>query len=150
MGLDVTLTGQKKIEENGKTWSVWRKDDENGEWEEYQEVLYEGNITHNLGGMAEEAGIYDALWRPYKLSPQFIETDNYHYEHKQEGNITVLASDISPLIREGLNKMKADPEHYKKFDSPNGWGTYKHFVQFVEEYLEALEKYPNAIVTCDR
>lgn len=39
---------------------------------------------------------------------------------------------------------------YKKFDSPNGWGTYEHFVSFVEEYLEALEKYPNAVVTCDR
>ena len=150
MSLDVTLTGQKKIEWNGKTWSVWRKDDESGEWEEYQEVLYEGNITHNLGDMAEEAGIYNALWRPYKLSPHFVETDDYDYEYEQEGNITVLASDISPLIREGLNKINADPEHYKKFDSPNGWGLYKHFVSFVEEYLEALEKYPNAVVTCDR
>ena len=150
MSLDVTLTRQKKIEHEGKTWSVWSKCDETGDWEEYNEVVYSGNITHNLGDMAEEAGIYEALWRPYRLSPHFIKTDDYDYEYEQEKSIRIVASDISGIVREGLKKMKADPEHYKAFDSPNGWGLYEHFVPFIEEYLEALEKYPDAVVNCDR
>jgi hypothetical protein len=28
--------------------------------------VYNANITHNLGKMAE-AGLYEALWRPYRL-----------------------------------------------------------------------------------
>ena len=29
--------------------------------------VFEGNITHNLGGMANEAGVYDALWSPEEI-----------------------------------------------------------------------------------
>ena len=29
--------------------------------------VYEDNITHNLGDMAEEAGLYYVLWRPEEL-----------------------------------------------------------------------------------
>ena len=31
------------------------------------ETVYCANITHNLNVMAGKAGIYEALWRPYKL-----------------------------------------------------------------------------------
>ena len=30
------------------------------------DYVYQANITHNLGKMAEEAGIYKALWRQKK------------------------------------------------------------------------------------
>jgi hypothetical protein len=29
--------------------------------------VYNANITHNLGKMAEKAGLYETLWRPYRL-----------------------------------------------------------------------------------
>ena len=29
-----------------------------------EETVYDANITHNLGKIAKEAGIYQALWRP--------------------------------------------------------------------------------------
>ena len=46
--------------------------------------------------------------------------------------------------------MLARPVHYKTFDSPNGWGLYKHFVPFIEKYLEALKEYPESFVECNR
>jgi hypothetical protein len=86
--------------------------------------VYGANITHNLGKMAEEAGIYDCLWQPL------------------EHNLTHARDIITPL-KEGLEKLKADPEYFETFNSPNGWGLYKHFVPFVEKYLAACEQYPS-------
>lgn len=89
--------------------------------------LYDANITHNLGEMAQEAGIYYALWRPEEIS-------------------MTTAGDIIELLEKGLVDLKARPEFFEKFNSPNGWGTYEHFVPFVEKYLEACKRYPKAII----
>lgn len=88
-------------------------------------VVFDRNITNNLGQMAREAGIYEALWRPYE-------------------NGYIKAEQIIPILKEGLEKLKADPTFFKKFDSPNGWGLYIHFVPFVESVLKACEEYPDA------
>ena len=107
--------------------------------------LFEANITHNLTTMAQEAGIYDALWRPYKLHQDFFVyagEDEYYFE----GSCTITAEMLIPALREGLIKLQSDPEYYKQFNSPNGWGLYEHFVPFVEKVLNACEKYPEAIV----
>lgn len=93
--------------------------------------VYWANITHNLGEMAEAAGIYKHLWRPEELG------------------ITQAGLLIEPL-EEGLAKLKADPEHFEKFNSPNGWGLYKHFVPFVEKYLEACRENPTASIRISR
>jgi hypothetical protein len=93
--------------------------------------LYWANITHNLGDMAEEAGIYYALWRPDEIGK-------------------TKAGEIIELLEKGLADLKARPEHFEKFNSPNGWGMYEHFVPFVEEYLEACKKYPDAIIRISR
>lgn len=95
-----------------------------------QEV-YEGNITHNLNKMADAAGIYQHLWRPDEIGIDFA------------------ALLIVPLSR-GLEKLKADPEHYKTFDSPNGWGLYIHFVPFVERYLAACIEHSDARISVSR
>ncbi len=87
------------------------------------------NITHNLGQMAGKAGIYEALWHP--------EEKRWKY-----------AKDIVEVLEKGLKKLKAKPAYFKKFNSPNGWGMYKHFVPFVEEVLEACRQYPNSIIYC--
>lgn len=107
MSLDVYLTAMRKTE------------------------VYSANITHNLGKMAREAGIYQHLWRPDELGI------------KQAGEL------IMPL-RAGLELLKSDPERFQKFDSPNGWGLYKHFVPFVENYLEACEQNPDSVVEVSR
>ena len=87
--------------------------------------VYSGNITHNLGAMANKAGIYKCLWRP-------------------EENGFKKAEQIIPILKTGIEKLKKSPAKYKKYDSPNGWGLYEHFVPFVEEILKACEENPDA------
>jgi len=60
------------------------------------------------------------------------------------------AKDIITLLEKGLAKLKAKPEYFEKFNSPNGWGMYEHFIPFVEKYLKACKKYPNAKIYASR
>ena len=94
-------------------------------------AVYTRNITHNLNAMASEAGIYKHLWRPDEIE------------------VTKAAQLIEPL-RAGLALLISDPERFRKFDAPNGWGRYEHFVEFVKEYLAACEANPDADVEADR
>lgn len=94
-------------------------------------TIYEANITHNLGKMAVAAGIYGHLWRP------------------DENGITKAGQLIEPL-RAGLALLESDPDRFEKFNSPNGWGMYAHFVPFVEKYLRACEDEPDADVRVSR
>ena len=93
--------------------------------------VYWRNITHNLNKMAMEAGIYQHLWRPEELS------------------IAVAGELVEPLAQ-GLRRLKANPEHFRKFNAPNGWGTYENFVDFVADYLEACQSNPNAEIHVSR
>ena len=140
MSLDVYLYRRKWISyDAGKTLT------------EEEETFYDANITHNLGEMAKEAGIYEALWRPHRLREDYdIAEDNYEAEHEFEDNVVILASEIIPVLEKGLNDLKARPEYFEKFNSSNGWGMYENFVPFVEKYLNACKEYPNAIVEVSR
>ena len=98
--------------------------------------VYDANITHNLGKMAGKVAcgkhtLYEYLWRPEEIGI------------KQAGEL------IQPL-REGVKELKDKPDEYKKYDAENGWGTYKHFVPFVEKYLTACEENPDAEVDVSR
>jgi hypothetical protein len=99
--------------------------------EPYDLELFSGNITHNLTLMASKAGIYDSLWHPYNL------TDDGSFPHAREL--------IVPLEK-GLKKLKEDPDHYRRFNSSNGWGVYEDFVPFVERVLNSCKEHPKAIV----
>jgi len=89
--------------------------------------VYSCNITHNLAPMASAAGIYNALWRPKEIG-------------------AAKAGHLVPLLEDGLAKLKANPEYFRKFDAPSGWGTYKDFVPFVEQVLEACKTNPDALI----
>ena len=115
MSLDVYLTRRGTI-----TW-------DDGTTEPHSETLYTANITHNLGTMAEVAGIYKALWRPDEINAD-------------------TAADIIPLLETGLHLLEVDPERFKQYNSPNGWGLYEHFVPFVKKYLDACKKHPTASI----
>lgn len=93
--------------------------------------VYDGNITHNLGKMADAAGIYQHLWRPEELG------------------ITQAKGLIEPLT-EGLALLRADPDRFKSHNPPNGWGDYDGLVRFVSEYLAACTEYPEATVRASR
>lgn len=94
-------------------------------------AIYSSNITHNLGKMAKEAGIYQHLWRPEELG------------------ITKASELIEPL-RTGLVLLGSDPERFRLFNPPNAWGSYEGLVAFVASYLTACEENPEADVEVSR
>lgn len=129
------------VRENGSTVEISREqwDDRNPghepcvvkEVDGDTDTVFGYNVTHNLGTMAVEAGIYLPLWRPDEL------------------HITKAAQLIEPL-RAGLALLRAKPDHFKTFNPKNGWGDYDGFVKFVEACLAACEEYPEADVRASR
>ena len=93
--------------------------------------VYWRNITHNLGKMASEAGLYEALWRP-----------------EEKG--WVKAKQLVDPIAAGLAELVSDPDRYKKLNPENGWGSYDGLVEFAQDYLGACIKYPEADVRVSR
>ncbi len=91
---------------------------------------YSSNITHNLIDMAKECGVYGALWRPQ---------DNFYF----------IAEDIIPVLEKGLLELTLRPEHYKKYNASNGWGTREQFIKFITGILEQCKLNPgyNIIVS---
>jgi len=141
MSLDVSLIRERYTSyDAGKTYTV------------DNEEVYTDNITHNLGQMAAEAGIYEALWRPHRLREGFqaLRKHDYEAEYKFEEAQVIIASDIIPLLEKGLADLKSRPDYFEAFNAPNGWGLYKHFVPFVEKYLEACKAYPEALIKVSR
>jgi hypothetical protein len=95
------------------------------------DYLYEANITHNLTKMADEAGIYKALWRPEEIKAS-------------------KAKDIIEIVEKGLEKMKESPIYFKQFNPSNGWGSYEDFIPWIERYLIALKTYPESKIGVSR
>ena len=147
MSLDVYLIGTKQkpagsgifIRDAGETREISRE-----EWDtrflgkeprflvgNEEAGVYHANITHNLGAMAEEAGIYKHLWRPEELG------------------ISKALDLIEPLSR-GLALMKANPVKFKMLDPDNGWGSYNMFLPWIEKYIQACTENPDAEVRVSR
>lgn len=95
------------------------------------EEVYWRNITHNLGEMAGEAGIYEHLWRPDEIG------------------VTKAEQLVLPLS-EGLARLEAEPEFFRQFNAPNGWGKYENLVEFVRDYLQACRECGDADVYASR
>lgn len=94
-------------------------------------MVYEGNITHNLGRMAAEAGLYGVLWEPEKNGVQ-------------------RASDMLLLLEMGLDRLEAMPDRLREMNPSNGWGSYEGLVRFVREVRQAVLEYPDATVFASR
>jgi hypothetical protein len=107
MSLDITLT------------------DENGV------KVFSANITHNLGAMAELAGIYTYVWRP------------------EEAGITQASNMIHPL-EQGMKFMCENYSKCIELEPENKWGQYKNFLPWLAKYYEACKKYPTATINADR
>lgn len=93
--------------------------------------VFQANIKHNLGKMASEAGMYEALWRP------------------EEIGITKARGLIEPLSI-GLSLMKREPSRFIALNPSNGWGSYDGFVPWIEQYLAACCRWPDADVSVSR
>ena len=93
--------------------------------------VFSANITHNLNRMAEEAGIYECLWRPEEVS------------------IEKAADLIEPLCS-GIALMESDPDRFRKLEAKNGWGTYDQFLPWLRNYLAACRENPDAEICVSR
>lgn len=87
--------------------------------------VYEANITHNLVTMAQAVDIYDCVWCSH---------DKRAYE-------------IIEQLRTGIEKLRSNPELYKKYDPPNKWGSYDVFVPWLEKLLAACIENPDARIS---
>lgn len=126
MSLDVFLRDPAPLE-----FEKCKHCDGTGREQLLRDDLYSANITHNLNTMAKAVGIYRHLWRPDELGIE-------------------IAGELIEPLRQSLAKLKADPEQYRKYDAPNGWGKYEHLVEFVKKYLQACEQNPEARVSVSR
>lgn len=94
---------------------------------ENQSVIIDRNITHNLGKMAAECGVYPYIWR-----------------HDENG--VKKAADLINPIDKGLTSLLKEPEKFKKFEAENGWGRHENLVSFLIELLQACQENPEATV----
>ena len=139
-GMRRHLEAQIYVRENGQTRAISHEewDAKNPGREPYtyasdeeDDTVFDHNITHNLGAMAQEAGIYKAVWRP------------------DENGIT-HAKQLIPILQEGIAKMEAEPERFRKHNPSNGWGSYDVFLLWLKEYLDACYTYPEATISVSR
>ena len=87
--------------------------------------VYSANITHNLTSMADALNIYQYLWRPENCGVYF-------------------AYELIDVLNRAIVELRNNPEKYKKFDSPNGWGIYDDFLPWLEDLAQACKKHPEA------
>lgn len=96
--------------------------------DEYEQAkLSSHNITHNLNKMAEAVGLYKVLWYPGEIG------------------ITSASQMIAPLEK-GIKELQANPEKYRAFNPPNGWGNYDMFVSFCKSVLNDCRNNPDAVI----
>jgi len=96
--------------------------------DDYEEArLASHNVTHNMNKMAEAVGLYQVLWSP------------------EEIGITTASQMIEP-IEKGIRELMSNPDKYKAYNPPNGWGNYDIFVSFCRSVLSTCKENPDAII----
>ena len=93
--------------------------------------VFTQNITHNLGKMAGEAGLYEVLWRP------------------DEQGYTRAWQIIEPLSK-GLANLIENRAHLETLNPANGWGNYDNLLQATSQYLASCIQNPEARVDVSR
>ena len=83
------------------------------------------NITHNLNKMAEALGVYELLWHPEKTPD-------------------MKAKNILPEINKAITELTINPEKYKEYEAPNGWGTISGMLRFLQKVRAACEEFPES------
>lgn len=99
--------------------------------EDVRTEYFSVNITHNLGAMAKECGLYEALWRPEELG-------------------YTTAKQLAPVLKLGLRYAREYRGLLTYFNPPNGWGNVDVFTEAVGKILEACIAHPEAVITVSR
>lgn len=94
----------------------------------YRDTLFSRNITHNLGPMFDEAGVYEILWRG-------------------DGRV---AGSVVDQLEAALRTMHDDPPRFEKFNAANGWGMYEHATLFLADVIRGCREHPEGVLRCSR
>ena len=98
----------------------------------YKEAkLASHNVTHNLSKMAEAVGLDKVLWYP------------------EEIGITSASQMIVPLEK-AIKELETNPDKYKTYNPPNGWGNFDIFVSFCRSVLRTCKENPDAVIEAGR
>ena len=54
------------------------------------------------------------------------------------------------MLEKGVALLATEKTRFEKFNSPNGWGMWEHFVPFCMDYLQACRDHPYAQVEVSR
>ena len=87
--------------------------------------VFEMNITSNLSIMASKAGFRDQLWDLKDVT---------------------TCGDLLPYIEKGLKELEDNPETYKEYSTPSGWGTYEQFIDWLKILVDNLKIDKGAIL----
>lgn len=90
----------------------------------YSTTVFDRNITYNLRPMLVAAGLLGSF---YSL----------------EG---MTAAEAQPIVYGVWRELRTRPEHYAKFDSPNGWGRHKHLLPWIKDFYLALRLHPHGVI----
>jgi hypothetical protein len=123
---ELSLEEAKKLYPNANIMEVTSED----------HIYWHGNITHNLGTIAnhclcqcpDKTSLYSILWRPEETTLLTV-----------TGRLT---SSYIKALSICLRELKDYRNYYEKFNPENGWGNYDDLVNFVESLLVALNKIP--------
>lgn len=80
---------------------------------------YDGNITYNVCKMLEVA---------------------FGESHLKKWN-NLSCEDFFRDLEKGYIDMIRNPEKYRKYNSPNGWGTYETTLSTIKELYESIQRY---------
>lgn len=95
-----------------------------------KEVFW-ANITHNLAPMANKAGLYEFMWDVLESG---LDLPKY----------------VGPYLKEGLRKLRANPDYFRQLEGVGVGDSYEDLVAFVEKYIAACEEYPDAAISVSR
>ena len=98
--------------------SLYRKGIKNAERIYYD---YDGNITYNVCEMLEVA---------------------FGEQHLKKWNDKPVNEFIEEF-KKGYEDMMLNPTKYKKYDSPNGWGTYETTLKAIQNLYNYIVEYTN-------
>jgi len=79
-------------------------------------VVFEANMTYNVGTMIRRAGLHPQVLNGMKVSQAY------------------------GIIKNGLLVMEQNAQYFKQFDSDNGWGTYATTVTCIRSLYEAMDE----------
>ena len=72
----------------------------------------------------------------YNLRPMFVACTGWEYK---QGEVYHVPEVIGYIMR-GVSELRGNPELYRQYDSPNGWGTLESALESLESLLACIQE----------